>query len=83
MYSGLESTFAPTSRKYVNPVCVGTMEPRAGRSTPLIRPWTNSAVAMIAPEFPAETQASAWPSLHRRAQTFIDESALERTACAG
>ena len=35
---------------------------------------------MMAPEFPAETQASARPSLQRRAQTFIEASCLDRTA---
>src|SRR5438477_505582 len=83
MYSGFESTLAPTSRKYAKPFCVGTIEPRAGRSTPLIRPWIKSAAAMMAPEFPAEVQPSARPSLHRRAQTAIDESGLLRTAWAG
>ena len=38
---------------------------------------------MMAPEFPAEVQPSARPSLHRRAQTAIDESGLLRTAWAG
>src|SRR5438105_1089286 len=38
---------------------------------------------MIAPELPAETQPSALPSLHRRAQTLIEESGFDRTACAG
>src|SRR5579859_8085570 len=59
------------------------IEPSAGRSTPRIRPWTKSAVAMIAPELPAEIQPSARPSLQSRAQTFIDESGFDRTACAG
>src|SRR5712692_3501918 len=83
MYSGLESTLAPTSRKYANPFLMGTIEPNAGRSTPLMRPWMNSAVAMIAPELPAEIQPSARPSLQRRAHTAIDESGFDRTACAG
>src|ERR1700682_5104600 len=59
------------------------MEPNAGRSKPLMRPWMKRAAAMIAPEFPAETQPSARPSLHIRAHTDIDESGFARTACAG
>jgi len=43
-------------------------------STPRMRPWMNRAVAMIAPEFPRDP-AIALPSLHSRAQMFIDESA--------
>src|SRR5260370_672394 len=42
-----------------------------------------SAAAMIAPEFPAEIQPSALPSLQRRAQTAMEESGFDRTACAG
>src|SRR2546425_3620662 len=83
MYSGLESTLAPTSRKYAKPSCVGTIDPSAGRSTPLMRPWIKSAAAMTAPELPAETQPSARPVLQIRAHTAIEESGLLRTACAG
>ena len=82
-YSGLESTLAPTSRKYAKPFRVGMIEPSAGRSTPRIRPCTNSAVAMIAPELPAEIHPSARPSLQSLAHTLMDESGLERTAWAG
>src|SRR6202158_5938665 len=62
---------------------MGTIEPSAGRSTPLMRPWISNAVAMIAPELPADIHPSALPSLHSRADTAIDESGFERTACAG
>ena len=59
------------------------MDPSAGRSTPRIRPWINSAAAMMAPELPAEVQPSARPALHNRAHTEIEESGLLRTAWAG
>ncbi len=38
---------------------------------------------MIAPELPADIHPSALLSLHSRAHTAIDESGLDRTACAG
>src|SRR5215472_9740181 len=59
------------------------MVPRAGLSIPRIRPWMRRAAAMMAPELPADTQAETSPLLHSRAHTLIEESGLERTACAG
>ena len=55
---GEQSTLAPTSIITTGvPEMVGNTPARAGRSTPCTTPWTILAVAMIAPVFPALTDA--------------------------
>ena len=46
----------------------------AGLSTPGKRPSTNMPMAIIAPEFPALTNASPSPALSRSKATLMDES---------
>ena len=78
----LQSTLAPTSsRVETEPVAVGIMATRAGRSTPGKPPSTILAVAIAAPVLPAEMNAEASPLRTSRNPTRMVESRLVRTAC--
>ena len=81
--SGEQFTLAPRSSTVVTPFRVGSCEAIAGRSTPGSVFSTNREIAISAPVLPAETQASARPSLTRLIATRIDESFLRRSASAG
>jgi hypothetical protein len=65
------------------PLMVGITVAIAGRSMPGRVLRTKRAVAISAPVFPAETQASASPDLTRSIATRIEESFLPRNAEAG
>ena len=54
----------------------------AGRSTPESMPRTILAVAMAAPVLPAVKKPAALPSRTSLRPTRMEESRLERTACA-
>ncbi len=56
------------------------MLPKAGRSTPGMRPSPNKAAAITAPELPAEAKASALPALTSRMPAIMEESFLALTA---
>src|SRR5512146_2396227 len=71
-FSGLTSGLAPMSSTTHEPVAVGNITARAGRSTPRMRPRRNSAVTMAAPVFPAVTKASASPFLTRSMPTAME-----------
>ena len=48
-----------------------------------MRPSTNMPQATVAPELPALTTPSAWPSLTSRVATWMEESRLRRRASPG
>ena len=66
-----------------SPARVGNVVTIAGRSTPGRRPSTNSPHAIIAPELPADTTASASPDFTRSKQTRIDDCFFCLTAIDG
>ncbi len=71
------------SRRAHSPARVGKVVTIAGRSTPGSRPSTNRPQAIIAPELPAETTASASPAFTRSKQTRIDDFFFCFTAIDG
>ena len=66
-----------------SPTLVGKVVTIAGRSTPGSRPSTNRPHAIIAPELPADTTASASPDLHRSKHMRIDDFFFCFTAIDG
>ena len=66
-----------------SPARVGKVVTIAGRSTPGSRPSTSVPQAIMAPEFPAETTASASPALTRSKQTRIEDFFFCFTAMDG
>ena len=82
-HSGWHSAFAPASRRTVG-VSPGTGSGAAiaGRDTPRMRPMRSSALAIVAPVFPALTIADALPSRTASAARTSDESFLRLTPCA-
>jgi hypothetical protein len=79
----VESTLAPTSSTTTGePVCVGSADAKAGRSTPRTMPWMIFAVAITAPVFPDDTTPCAMPFSISREATLMEESFLVRTALA-
>src|SRR6185436_19946535 len=68
---GFGSTLAPMSSSAHSPALVAKVVTMAGRSTPGSRPSTNRPHAIIAPEFPADTTASASPALTMSKQRRI------------
>ena len=66
-----------------SPALVGKVVTIAGRSTPGRRPSTNRPHAIIAPELPADTTASASPDLHRSKHMRIDDFFFCFTAIDG
>jgi hypothetical protein len=80
-FSGSQSTLAPTSsRREGQPLVVGMIVARAGRSTPASMPSTIFAVAMAAPVLPAVKKPAARPSRTILRPTRMEESRLLRTA---
>ena len=75
---GRQSTIAPTSR--INTCLlariVGNTAPIAGRSIPGSRPKRNKAAAIAAPEWPADTTASACFCLTKSIATLIEALGL-------
>src|SRR5947199_642149 len=74
---------APTSRRTVKRLRLGSTAAMAGRSTPRRTPTTNIATARAAPVLPAEMNALTSPSRTSSAATRNDESRLRRSACDG
>ncbi len=64
-------------------LAIGKILVSPGRSIPLIRPTMKRPAAKIAPVFPAEKKASAFPSLTAVAARTIDESFFRRIARTG
>src|SRR5207302_11166019 len=69
---GLQSTLAPASVRTQNPVSVGKNVVIAGRETWGRRRICQSAAAIVAPEFPADTIASARLSATSVAATLTE-----------
>ena len=82
-HSGLQSTFAPESRRTVGPLSAGQTVAIAGREIPSIVRSLMSAIARNAPLFPAETTASASPCLTRSTATPSEVRSQERAATEG
>ena len=66
-----------------SPARVGKVVTMAGRSTPGSRPSTNSPHAIMAPEFPADTTASASPAFTRSKHIRIEDFFFCLTAIEG
>ncbi len=82
--SGFESTFAPESiNKQKPPAIQGISEPIAGLSIPLILPTRRVPPLNNAPVLPADTIASALPSLTAYKALTIEESFLRLIAKTG
>ncbi len=75
-WRALHWALAPTSRTTVRPARFGTTAASAGRSTSSRVPSTTFAIVQQAAVFPAEKNASAWPSRTRSRATWIDERLL-------
>ncbi len=69
----MQSTLAPASAMTQKPVKVGKKVVIAGRDTWGRRRMCHNAAAIVAPEFPAETTASAFFSDTRRVATIMEE----------
>ena len=70
----LAGTFAPQSIKSATPFSVGIRDASGGLSTPLILPTITCPPTRIAPELPADTNASAFPSFTIFIPTTMEES---------
>ncbi len=81
--SGRASAFAPQSSSTDGPRRPGIGTAIAGRITPGMRRSSRSPAASIAPVFPAETTASAFPSATARTDATSELSGFARTASAG
>ena len=79
----LASTLPPLSTSNEKPVLVGITGARGGRSTPGILPIIVWPPTIIAPELPADINASAWPSFTRYIALTNEESFFRLTAITG
>ena len=83
-FSGVESGFAPMSRRTIGPASVIIWTASAGRSTPGRRPSRRTAAAMPAPVWPAvTTRVGARRCFTRSVATRIVASFFSRSASAG